>query len=370
MGVHRRKILSAVGASMALIGGLLAATALVGVVPAGAVTLWAPTTACGVFDTTTVPAGVTSMTIKVEGARAGAAGSGTSSGTEKSDPGFGGKVTATVAVAPGATISAVVGCQGGNFPSSNCGGNPTRPASSAGWSKGGAGGLADDTAFCPDDVGTGAGGASSAVCVGGTCSALDPSTAAVVAGGGGSAGLDKCSGAAAAGRGGDGGSGSATAAGGGSGPSGVDGESAHGAAGGSAAGGAGGVNSAAGSANGGNANDGTGGLGVNASSGAGGGGWRGGAAGQSANFGCSSGGGAGGGSSWSKSSNTAVSFATSALNGTGAVAVIFADPQVTTTSSQATTSTTQATTSTTQATTSTTSTTQATTSTTSTTSTT
>ena len=121
---------------MALIGGLLAATALVGVVPAGAVTLWAPTTACGVFDTTTVPAGVTSMTIKVEGARAGAAGSGTSSGTEKSDPGFGGKVTATVAVAPGATISAVVGCQGGNFPSSNCGGNPTRPASSAGWSKG------------------------------------------------------------------------------------------------------------------------------------------------------------------------------------------------------------------------------------------
>lgn len=69
MGVHRRKILSAVGASMALIGGLLAATALVGVVPAGAVTLWAPTTACGVFDTTTVPAGVTSMTIKVEGAR-------------------------------------------------------------------------------------------------------------------------------------------------------------------------------------------------------------------------------------------------------------------------------------------------------------
>lgn len=293
MGVHRRKILSAVGASMALIGGLLAATALVGVVPAGAVTLWAPTTACGVFDTTTVPAGVTSMTIKVEGARAGAAGSGTSSGTEKSDPGFGGKVTATVAVAPGATISAVVGCQGGNFPSSNCGGNPTRPASSAGWSKGGAGGLADDTAFCPDDVGTGAGGASSAVCVGGTCSALDPSTAAVVAGGGGSAGLDKCSGAAAAGRGGDGGSGSATAAGGGSGPSGVDGESAHGAAGGSAAGGAGGVNSAAGSANGGNANDGTGGLGVNASSGAGGGGWRGGAAGQSANFGCSSGGGAG-----------------------------------------------------------------------------
>jgi hypothetical protein len=36
MGVHRRKILSAVGASMALIGGLLAATALVGVVPAGA----------------------------------------------------------------------------------------------------------------------------------------------------------------------------------------------------------------------------------------------------------------------------------------------------------------------------------------------
>lgn len=140
MGVHRRKILSAVGASMALIGGLLAATALVGVVPAGAVTLWAPTTACGVFDTTTVPAGVTSMTIKVEGARAGAAGSGTSSGTEKSDPGFGGKVTATVAVAPGATISAVVGCQGGNFPSSNCGGNPTRPASSAGWSKGGAGG--------------------------------------------------------------------------------------------------------------------------------------------------------------------------------------------------------------------------------------
>lgn len=140
MGVHRRKILSAVGASMALIGGLLAATALVGVVPAGAVTLWAPTTACGVFDTTTVPAGVTSMTIKVEGAAAGAAGSGTSSGTEKSDPGFGGKVTATVAVAPGATISAVVGCQGGNFPSSNCGGNPTRPASSAGWSKGGAGG--------------------------------------------------------------------------------------------------------------------------------------------------------------------------------------------------------------------------------------
>jgi hypothetical protein len=91
MGVHRRKILSAVGASMALIGGLLAATALVGVVPAGAVTLWAPTTACGVFDTTTVPAGVTSMTIKVEGARAGAAGSGTSSGTEKSDPGFGGE---------------------------------------------------------------------------------------------------------------------------------------------------------------------------------------------------------------------------------------------------------------------------------------
>ena len=82
MGVHRRKILSAVGASMALIGGLLAATALVGVVPAGAVTLWAPTTACGVVDTTTVPAGVTSMTITVDGARAGAAGSGTSSGTE------------------------------------------------------------------------------------------------------------------------------------------------------------------------------------------------------------------------------------------------------------------------------------------------
>ena len=138
--------------------------------PVGATTNWSPTTGCGIVDTTVVPPFVYSMTVTVVGGSGGQASYGTWGGTEIHTPGYGGTVTSTIAVTPGQTISAIIGCEGADFPSSDCSGNPARPPASSGWSTGGAGAFGDDGGCFgfggSNTVGTGAGGASSAVCIG------------------------------------------------------------------------------------------------------------------------------------------------------------------------------------------------------------
>ena len=112
--------------------------------PLGAATLsctaapaeyWSPTGPCGTTDSTVVPAGVTSMTVTVEGAKGGNAGA--QGGSPDSGLGSrGGSATSTFTVTPGQTISATVGCEGGN------GENAPAPKvdPSAGWSSGGGAG--------------------------------------------------------------------------------------------------------------------------------------------------------------------------------------------------------------------------------------
>lgn len=63
------KFLSRLGAALTLIGGLLVATALGGVSPAGAATQWTPLTLCGVMDSTTAPAGTVALDIIAVGDR-------------------------------------------------------------------------------------------------------------------------------------------------------------------------------------------------------------------------------------------------------------------------------------------------------------
>ena len=69
----------------------------------------------GAVETWTVPAGVTSLTIKAEGAQGGS--------TPSSEPGgLGAVMTGTFTVTPGATLNILVGQQGGMGSSSNGGG--------------------------------------------------------------------------------------------------------------------------------------------------------------------------------------------------------------------------------------------------------
>ena len=83
--------------------------------PVGATTNWSPTTGCGIVDTTVVPPFVYSMTVTVVGGSGGQASYGTWGGTEIHTPGYGGTVTSTIAVTPGQTISAIIGCEEGKL---------------------------------------------------------------------------------------------------------------------------------------------------------------------------------------------------------------------------------------------------------------
>ena len=305
---------SMIGASVVGVASSAAVvTAVVAAPSAGAVTNWSPATACGTQDTTTVPVGVFSMTVSVRGAAGGTSGSQNSG--DRSQGGKGGIVNATIPVTPGATVSAVVGCTGGNGGDSN---NAATTPASNGWAKGGSGARGQSIAGITGAA-AGAGGAASGVCVGATCSSTAPATARVVAGGGGSGGVDNCSGGSQPGGGGVGGSGSSASDGSGSGPSGTAGGASAGSAG------AGGSNASITTRDGQNGQDSSGGAGVNVPGGSGGGGYSGGNRGGQASSGCTSGGGGGGGSSWSKSDNSAVSFSTN-VSTAGSVAVTFADP--------------------------------------------
>jgi hypothetical protein len=230
-----------------------------------------------------------------------AGGTGGTSGSQAGGPtaagGKGGTVSATYALAPGTTVSAIVGCNGAN------GGGFSNTATPQGYAPGGGTGRGSIIAGQAGASG-GSGGGASAACLGSGCTATSPGVAPlVVAGGGGGGGVSNCAGTSS-GAGGAGGAASATAAGGGSGPSGSNGASA------SSGGGAGGVNSSGGAASGGANGDGSGGAGVNVVGGGGGGGYVGGAAGANTSTGCKGAGGGGGGSSWAKATGTGVSTGT------------------------------------------------------------
>lgn len=128
----------------------------------------------------------------------------------------GGSATSTFTVTPGQTISATVGCEGGN------GENAPAPKvdPSAGWSSGGGAGRGHRATG--GGAASGGGGASSGVCIGDTCDSSAVASTLVVAGGGGGGGMSTCA-FQNGGIGGAGGNAGSTAAGGGSGPSGADG---------------------------------------------------------------------------------------------------------------------------------------------------
>jgi hypothetical protein len=183
--------------------------------------------------TVTIPAGVSSVTIEVWGARGGAGGGFQNPCSPAASGGLGGYVKATYAVSPGDTLSLYVGAKGGN---GDCGGT-----GGAGGS-GGAGGVAGDanggaggSGSGPENLNNGGGGGGG----GETDVRLNGTTLAdriVAAGGGG--GTGGLGGAGGTGGGLSGGAGAnASTANGGAGASrttdGGGGASANGAAGGS-----------------------------------------------------------------------------------------------------------------------------------------
>jgi len=324
----------AVAATVSLVGGL-ALVAIAGSGPASASTVtWTPSGVCGGVDHVNVPADVYSMTVVVSGGTGGVGGN--QSSGEHGGAGAAGKVTATLAVEPGQSLSATVGCPGVN------GGDFANTGLPDGWSRGGGSGRG--WAFNPLAGGSGgSGGGSSAVCLGGSCKAGD-GTQIVVAGGGGGGGVSSCAGTRA-GAGGAGGSQPSTANGAGAGPSGGRGTN-----GGNTGdndtggvGGAGGVNSTGGNANGGSAPNEDGGIAsTTVVGGGGGGGFVGGLQGGNSQPLCRGGGGGGGGSNWVLSSATGVVHSTT--TSAAQVTVTFAEPSPTTTTSTTTSTSTTTTT--------------------------
>jgi len=317
-------------ASVSLVTGL-AVVAISGSAPASAaVVVWSPGGACGTVQSTTVPAEVHSMSVVVSGGNGGRGGN--ESSGEKGDPGAAGKVTATLAVTPGQTISGVVACPGVD------GGDFANTALPGGWSKGGGSGRG--WAFNPVAGGSGgSGGGSSAVCVGSSCAPGDGAQV-VVAGGGGGGGVSSCAGTRA-GAGGNGGAAASTINGAGGGPSGVNGTNGGntGNNGNGGVGGVGGVNSTGGNANGGSAPNEDGGIAsTTVVGGGGGGGFVGGTQGGNSQPLCRGGGGGGGGSNWVLSSATNVNHSTTTA--AAQVTVTFAEPTPTTTSTTTSTTTT------------------------------
>jgi PKD repeat protein len=132
----------------------------------------------------TVPAGVTSLTVDVRGARGGNA---------WSSGGLGGRVTGTVPVTPGQTIQVNVGAAGQGFAQNNC--NCTIWTASSSFNGGGIGRGRDG---CCGNWGVGAGGGASDLRIGGT----GLSNRIVVAGGGGGAGGQSSNGGFNGGQGG------------------------------------------------------------------------------------------------------------------------------------------------------------------------
>ena len=148
---------AAVAGSAATIGLVVGVSVLVGGGgTAGAVTVWSPPGACGIVQSTVVPADVYSMTVVVTGGHGGQ--SGTQGGSTNYAGGAGGVVTATIAVVPGATVSAIVGCNGGDGLS-----NTTSAVSGGvGYSNGGGAGHGQTTGLSSSG-GTGGGGGGSAL---------------------------------------------------------------------------------------------------------------------------------------------------------------------------------------------------------------
>lgn len=270
----RRALLMRLGKAAAL---LPVVTSIVAPTPLQAQTVSgnATFTFTGDVQTFTVPTGVTSMVITAQGAEGG------NGGTSVSGAGFGGLVSATLAVTPGSTLSIFVGGQGGTGTF----------ASGAGGFNGGA----------PGGVGSlaGGGGGASDVRAGGV--ALTDRI--IVAGGGGGAG-----GAAVAIVGGGGGDLT--------GQTGFPSASATGGAGGTqVAGGAGGTGSASSGTFGALGVGGAGGAGGIGAGGGGGGGFFGGGGGGAG----AAGGGGGGGSSFAAPSATSVTHQQGVRAGNGEV---------------------------------------------------
>jgi hypothetical protein len=247
----------------------------------------------GAAQTWTVPAGVTSATFSVSGAQGGAGGAGGGAA------GLGGRAVATRAVAPGSTITIVVGGQGVMPPSPD---SCATVGGAGGFNGGAIGGAAP--AGGVNCAGSGGGGASD-VRIGGNALA----NRVVVGGGGGGASHDAAGGTGGGTTGGDGaftggvntlgGKGGTQSAGG------APGTSDHnGVAGTSGVGGAGAANDSSGAAGGG-----------------GGGGFYGGGGGGGESD--TAGGGGGGGSGHGPSG---VVFASGVRAGAGIVTVTFARP--------------------------------------------
>ncbi len=297
---------------------------------------WTPDTGCGQVATTTVPANATTAAVTATG------GNGGNGGKVASATGglglTGGQIGTTVPVTPGATISAIRGCNG------SAGGSSSGPGG-GGFSLGGNGGKGSGV-LTSNHYG-GGGGGSSAVCKGNAClTGQGGVTPIVVAAGGGGGGSNNCAGTSV-GTGGAGGAFDTSASVGtpaGEGPSGLPGTNGAG-----STGGAGGANTSGTQANGTNGGNGSQGSGTNSGGGGGGAGYVGGTGGSgSANGGalCSGGGGGGGGASWALGSGTDTAFGGS--SGTSSVSVTFTIvTQAPTTTSTSTTSTSTTSTSTT-----------------------
>jgi Glycine rich protein len=245
----------------------------------------------GAAQTWTVPAGVTSATFSVSGAQGGG-GAGNAIAA-----GLGGRAVATLVVAPGATITIVVGGQGVRPPAPD--GCPTGAGGAGGFNGGAIGGSGGG-----GNCGGSGGGGASDVRIGGSLLA----NRVVVAGGGGGASPDAAGGSGGAATGGNGGNAGVALLGGNGGTQ--------------AAGGAGGTSSGT---NGANGTAGVGGGGGPDSCGRGGGGGGGGFFGGGGGGAeeCGAGGGAGGGSGRGPAG---VAFISGFRAGAGLVTVTFARP--------------------------------------------
>jgi hypothetical protein len=257
----------------------------------------------GAMQTFVVPAGVTQVTIEAFGAQGGAGSNGTSM-----DPGAGGNggaVTATIAVAPGDTLSVLVGGRGGD--GTDLGGG------TSGWNGGGPGGTGPGYVAFGVNLGGGGGGGASDVRHGGG----DEAHRVIVAGGGGGGGTGGLGGADGGGNGGLGGGLVGVAGAEGGGPPGLGG-----AGGTQTAGGAGGASSSG--ADGGDGDLATGGDGGEDVGGGGGGAgyFGGGGGGDFAIFpNLALGGGGGGGSSFAIPAATGVVHQQGVRSGHGLVII-------------------------------------------------
>jgi len=260
-------------------------------------------TQCGMPLTVTVPPAATSVTVTLQGGAGSAGGEGFFDFFDLGPGGAGGKgarVTATIPVKAGSSITVVAGCAGRGT---------GRRSGGAGFAHGGNGGS-----------GGGGGGGASAICTGTTCSAATPTTDLLaVVGGGGGGGEAACP-FIGGGIGGQAGTGPSAVAAGGAGPDGMAGT-----AGGSGYFFSGGKGGSGGTDADGYHPHGQAGRGnwFTTDSGGGGAGYHGGGAGAPTH-GCGGGGGGGAGSTWVTSAATAVTTGASTVRDGSVSSLAFA----------------------------------------------